>query len=309
MQVLDFTYAMTLHILDEACSFTPLRCLIKIFKKDNQAVKNQLKQITNLRTYIASAIIFIIGIFLLAAGEKTTFPEGYLWVKSITSNFGALLIASVSIAMLWELFSKRSFLDELLAKTGLAEDIRTVGITGISLNPVRGPDFSKIIRSSERLDIFVCYANTWRATFEEDLKFLATKKNCRIRLIVPDPDNQEIMKDLAKRFNANDATTMQSRIRQAINEYKALFASVPNQTLDFSIWIHDETPVSSFYRFDRCSVITLYKHAKGRGNAPTIVAERGGALYTYVESEIDSMVKGIDPHGQLARKVFPAEDQ
>lgn len=268
-------------------------------------MKNKLKQITNLKTYIASITVFIIGIALLIIGEQITFTEGYLWAKSVTSNLGALLIASVSIAMLWELFSKRSFLDELLAKTGLAEDIRTVGVTGVSISPLRGPDFSKIIRASERLDIFVCYANTWRATFEEDLKLLASKKNCRIRLIVPDPDNQEIMKDLAKRFNANNAATMEGRIKQAIVEYKALFASTNNPKLDFSVWIHDETPVSSFYRFDRCAVITLYKHAKGRGNAPTIVAERGGALYTYIENEIDSMVKGIDPYQQLARKIFP----
>ncbi|MGU3192121.1 hypothetical protein ACVYF0_16765 [Vibrio cholerae] len=268
-------------------------------------MKHQLKQITNLRTYIVSILIFMVGVLFLVAGEKITFSKECLWIKYVISNFGSLLIASVSIAMLWELFSKRSFLDELLAKTGLAEDLRTVGVIGVSLNPVRGPDFSKIIRSSERLDIFVCYANTWRATFEEDLKFLAAKKNCRIRLIVPDPDNKEIMKDLAKRFNANDAANMEGRIKQAITEYKTLFKSVPNSTLDFSVWIHDETPVSSFYRFDGCAVITLYKHAKGRGNAPTIVAERGGALYTYIENEIDSMVKGIEPHEQLARKIFP----
>lgn len=267
-------------------------------------MKQQI-EITNLRTYIASGLIFLIGLALLFASEKATFGAGYLWFKSLLSNFGALLIASTSIALLWELFSKRSFLEELLAKTGLAEDLRTVGVTGISLNPVRGPDFSKLIRLSERLDIFVCYANTWRATFEEDLKTLAAKKNCRIRLIVPDPDNAEIMKDLAKRFNAADAATMEARIKQAITEYKALFNSVANNTLDFSVWIHDETPVSSFYRFDRCAVITLYKHAKGRGNAPTIVAERGGALYTYIENEIDSMIKGIAPYPQLARKIHP----
>jgi len=113
------------------------------------------------------------------------------------------------------------------------------------------------------------------------------------------------MKDLAKRFNAADAATMKARIEQAITEYKALFNSVENNKLDFSVWIHDETPVSSFYRFDRCAVITLYKHAKGRGNAPTIIAERGGALYTYIENEIDSMIKGIAPYPQLARKIHP----
>lgn len=269
-------------------------------------MRSQLKQITNLRTYVASGFIFIFGILLLIFSENFNFSQGYFWVKNVSSNIGGLLIASVSIAMLWELFSKRSFLDELLAKTGLSEEIRTVGVTGVSLNPVKGPDFTKLIKGAERLDIFVCYANTWRANFEEDLKFLAGKKNCRIRLIVPDPENLEIMKDLAKRFNAKDDRTMSSRISQAIEEYKALFSSVNNSSLDFSVWIHDETPVSSFYRFDRCAVITLYKHAKGRGNSPTLVAERGGSLYSYIESEIDSMVKGADNYKKLARKIYPS---
>ncbi len=164
------------------------------------------KQITNLRTYMVSIGIFVIGIALLAFSEKLKFEDGSFWVKSLMSNVGALLIASVSIASLWELFSKRAFLDELLEKTGLVEDIRTVGVTGISLEAIRGPDFARLIRSSERLDIFVCYANTWRATFEQDLREMAKKRNCRIRLIVPDPDNEDIMRDLAKRFNEKDKT-------------------------------------------------------------------------------------------------------
>ncbi|WP_000682665.1 hypothetical protein [Vibrio metoecus] len=95
-------------------------------------MKHQLKQITNLRTYIVSILIFMVGVLFLVAGEKITFSKECLWIKYVISNFGSLLIASVSIAMLWELFSKRSFLDELLAKTGLAEDLRTVGVIGCS---------------------------------------------------------------------------------------------------------------------------------------------------------------------------------
>lgn len=275
------------------------------FNRRLTAMKKQQTEITNLRTYIASGFIFLIGAGLLIAAEKVTYGYGYLWIKSVISNLGGLLVASVAIAMLWELFSKRSFLDELLEKTGLAEDLRNVGITGISLNPVRGPEFPKLIKSSERLDIFVCYANTWRANFEKDLKILATKKNCRIRLIIPNPDNSVIMDDLAKRFNATDAATMRSRIMEAISEYKLLFASVNNDTLNFSIWIHNQTPLTSFYRFDRAAVITLYKHAGGRGETPTLIAERGGGLYSFIENEVDAMVKGVHPNGALATKIYP----
>lgn len=268
-------------------------------------MKTQFREITNLRTYVVSGGIFIFGTILLICAEQFNYPNGYLWLKSVVSNFGALLVASVSIAMLWELFSKRSFLDELLAKTGLAEDLRNVGLAGISLNPVRGPDFPKLIRSAERLDIFVCYANTWRANFENDLKQLATKKNCRIRLIVPNPDNKVVMEELAKRFSANSSEAMTGRVQQAITEYKALFASVNNNTLDFSVWIHDETPLTSFYRFDRFAVVTLYKHAGGRGDTPTLIAERGGSLYSFLENEVDAMITGIHPHQALATRIFP----
>lgn len=266
------------------------------------------KEITNLRTIIASAIVFGIGVILLLLSERITFEPGYSWIKSSISNFGGLLVATISIATLWELFSKRSFLDELLEKTAFAEDIRSTGLMGISMNPVRGPDFTKIIRNAERLDIFVCYANTWRATYEEDLRYLASKKKTRIRLIVPDPDNTEIMKELAHRFKVSDEKHMADRVLHAIEEYKALFLSPKNTTLDFSIWVHNETPITSFYRFDKCAILTLYKHAKGRGNVPSLIAERGGSLYGYIEAEVDSLIKGIQEQPPLAKKIYPYED-
>ena len=267
-------------------------------------MKNQYKQITNLKTYLVSIVIFAAGCIFLILSEFLTFSTGYLWIRSILANLGSLIIASVSIAFIWDLFSKREFLNELLANTGLAEEIRYAGLQGLGLVPLRGPDFSKIIRSAHRLDIFVCYANTWRATFEEDLKYLAQKQNCRIRLIVPNPENLDSMADLAKRFGAADAETMQSRIKQAIVEYKAIFNSINNTSLDFSVWTHTETPVTSFYRFDLCAVFTLYKHSKGRGNVPTFVAERGGTLYDYIENEVDAMIKGCSPNDALATMIF-----
>jgi len=268
-------------------------------------MKNYIKDITNLKTLLVSGVLLLLGVFFLFLSEKLTYPEGYLWVKSLISNFGGLLVATLSIAILWELFSKRSFLDEILERTGLADDVRTAGLRGISVNPVKGPNFTKLIREAERLDIFVCYANTWRATHEEDLKYLASKRKARIRLVVPDPEDMEIMRDLARRFGASTDQVMSQRIKDAIQDYKTLFTSAGNPDLDFSIWIHHENPVTSFYRFDRMAVVTLYKHARGRGNVPTFIAERYGTLYGYVEAEIDALVKGSHEKPPLAKKIFP----
>lgn len=130
-----------------------------------------------------------------------------------------------------------------------------------------------------------------------------------MRLIVPDPDNVSVMKDLAHRFKVADEVMMADRVRHAIEEYKSLFLSASNDTLDFSIWVHHETPVTSFYRFDKYAVITLYKHAKGRGNVPTLIAERGGSLYEYIEAEVDSLVKGKQEHPALAKQIYTSVNQ
>ena len=188
-------------------------------------MKNNFKVITNLRTMLVSGGLLLLGVVLLFLSEQLTFGQGYMWLKSLISNFGGLLVATLSIAILWELFSKRSFLEEILERTGLADDVRTAGLLGISVNPVRGPDFTKLIRDAERLDIFVCYANTWRATHEADLKYLASKRKARIRLILPDPEDMEIMRDLAKRFGAANEQIVSQRIRDAIEDYKNLGCS------------------------------------------------------------------------------------
>ncbi|KWE84935.1 hypothetical protein WL81_26295 [Burkholderia ubonensis] len=169
---------------------------------------------------------------------------------------------------------------------------------------MKGVDFSKLIRAANKLDIFVCYANTWRNSYEQDLRVLARKPNSRVRLIVPDPTNQRIIEELAHRFNAGNAQEIVDKIDTAQREFKGIFTAAESHA-DFSIWTHHETPVTSFYRFDNVAVVTLYKHARGRGDTPTIVAERPGGLYSYIENEVDAMVKGVGGHAPLATCVFP----
>jgi hypothetical protein len=265
-----------------------------------------LKERTNLRTVVVSLVIFLVGISLLFTSEVNDYVATNVWLKAVVANLGGLLVATISIATLWELFSKRAFLDELLSKAGLAEDIRTLGLVGLSVNPLRGPDFSKLIRGANKLDIFVCYANTWRANYEEDLRVLARKPGVRIRLIVPNPYNMEIMKELAHRFGSASEQVLAEKIKAAIEESKNIFVNANNQKSDFTVWVHEENPVTSFYRFDNIAVVTLYKHARGRGNVPTFTAERGGTLYNYVEAEVDGMIKGIETHSALAKKIYPS---
>jgi len=122
--------------------------------------------------------------------------------------------------------------------------------------------------------------------------------------MVPNPENIEVMKALAQRFGAKGHDAVADKINNAIEEFKNIF---DNSKADFSIWMHEENPVTSFYRFDNVAIVTLYKHARGRGNVPTFIAERGGDLYRYIEAEVDGMTKETS-HQALAKKIYPSSN-
>lgn len=269
-------------------------------------LREYLRERTNLRSGLASILVFFLGLALLIFSEANDFIASRVWLKAVIANFGGVLVASVAIAFLWEIFSKRALLDELLEKTKLAEEVRGGGLMGITLNPLRGPDFPTLIRQAQRLDIFVIYANTWRANFESELRVLAKKPGARVRLIVPDIEDAKLMSQLAARLGSPDGPTMKQKIEVAIAEFGGIFDITKNERLDYSVWLHRQTPVYSFYRFENTVVFTTYKHSLGRGDTPTFIASRGGSLYRFIEEDVDALVKGSEGQIPLARRLDPS---
>jgi len=48
--------------------------------------------------------------------------------QSVARSLAGFLIVSVAIAMLWQLRIKRAFLEEVMAKARLAEEVRAAGV-------------------------------------------------------------------------------------------------------------------------------------------------------------------------------------
>ncbi|MDH4225704.1 MAG: hypothetical protein OEW12_08675 [Deltaproteobacteria bacterium] len=269
------------------------------------AIKKIRPTLTNHLTLFFSIGFFIIGIGCLFFSE-TDWVKGFgLWVKSAISNFGGVIVATSVITIFWDLIAKRAFLNEILDTTKLVEEIRIFGLRGISNEPIKGPDFTKLIKNTTNLDVFFCYAKTWRSNNESALRDLS-KKAPRVRLIVPNPENKTLMDELGKRFGKGHSE-IQKYIQDAIDDFKIIFSNKSNTKVEFSVWVHDQSPVESFYIFDSYAIITFYKQNKGRSNAITLECEKGGGLYEFLVQEVNSMIKGIDENGPLAKKIFPDE--
>ena len=258
-----------------------MNSLNKFFTSSRVAI---LRRLTNHRVAWISIFIAVLGGIIMFFAEKID----TVWMKSGLSQVGGLLCATALLSFVWDVASRRAFLDELLALFGLGDAVKRSGVFHLGMDAYEGVNFDRLIIEANKLDIYVCYADSWRKGHERVLKQLAAKPNARVRLIVPDIGDHDLMLSLAKRFGRKDefgspdASEMKKRVYTAVKEYCDIFDVRKHATLNFSLWYHDDQPTISFYRFDNVAVCTMYKSTKGRNDVPTFVARRSGFLYNSI---------------------------
>jgi hypothetical protein len=262
-------------------------------------VIEQFRERTNLRFLVSAIGIAAIGVGLLLFSEASTYLAQNSWLKSALSNLGGLLVASVSIATIWELYAKRAFLDEMLSTTRLVSDIRSSGLSAFSMSPVDTVDFPQLLQKTKRLDMSVTYGDTWRARYYRDLKQLAERPGTMVRVVLPNPENPFVMQAIAQRLGTTTPESVAGKIRAAVSEYRLLF-EVAAKDRRFSIWFHDDVPMASYYRFDTAVVAAFHHHSRGRGDTPTLLGEAGGSLFNYVDNEFNHFFQRVGPFPAIA---------
>ena len=150
----------------------------------------------NFRTTLVAFSTIIMGILTV---YFSTFVSPGGWQKTVES-LGSLLIVTGAIAFLWELWIKRAFLDEILAKTGISKELSFAGIIKITDVFHQDIDWRSYFNSVNKLDIFFAYGRTWRNSHTEELRRLASKRGARIRVVLPDPESEETVTELSRRF-------------------------------------------------------------------------------------------------------------
>jgi hypothetical protein len=256
---------------------------------------------TNLRTILGGLIVAAIGALLLVLSIAwppiTTHPA----LQAVLREFGALFVASVAVAVLWELSSRRALLAEMLAETKLVEEVETTGLSGVSAEWHGKIDWGGLFDSSDRFELLFAYGRTWRNTYRDALEKFASRKNVRATIVLPDPDDPRVVEELARRFSQTPEQLAQN-VREAQQDFITVFNRAGDARRKLSIWFIPLAPVWSYYRFNGGAVFTLYKHKPGREEVPTFTVKKGGTLYTFFKKEYDALVAGKHPIG---RKVFP----
>ncbi|HKR66502.1 MAG TPA: hypothetical protein VJZ00_22435 [Thermoanaerobaculia bacterium] len=250
---------------------------------------------TNLRVVVLSGVVLLLGIILIIIAGRI---QGYPTSHAVTRDFGSALVVTGSVALLWELFSRRTLLAELLHGTRLAEAIQKSGIVGVSQHWYNDIEWLRLFRSVHHLDIFFSYSDKWRNAFTEEMRAFAARGKGRMRVVLPDPDAPEVVAALAKRFERQD-DQVRLHIVEARQEFERLFSENAHPDFEWGIWYLPKEPMWSCYRFDDTIILSLYRHRR-RGEVPTLILDRRGTFFEFVYAEFDAMVLGKPP---LAREV------
>jgi len=234
--------------------------------------------------------VFLISLGLLFA-YKPVDDWGYHKIGSLLRESGAVLLASVALVVLWDLVGKKAFTDEILAKANMSRDLAEAGIEVVSDTfQNERVAWAELFRCACKLDIFISYGHTWRNTQLERIDKMLSDPDSRVRVVLPDPDDPEIVSALSTRY-----ATQPEDMKQEIFRARAFFQyrkSKAKGTVE--IYFARIVPLFSFYRFNNKVVFALYNHRQGRMAVPTFIVNEDGFLFKYFTDEFEGIIGNKD---------------
>ncbi len=258
-------------------------------------MKNLWSQISWLRTAVAGAIGLIVGSALIFVAIRLPGT----WYGTLLLNLGSTVIASVALVLIFDYWQKDALFREFFRFAKSAEQLQAARISGFSSTFQDQIPWEELFAKSTHLDILFAYGSSWRGTHGHRIDAMLAKGHATLGVILPDPDNDGVVSDLAARFKV-DAAAMRVKIKDALDFFRAKRAAFPDKV---SMFVTTKTLTHTFYRFNNEAVLSMYRYRENRGGVPTFVADRGGELYEFVRAEW----YGLTEEGVASGAVRPVE--
>jgi hypothetical protein len=249
--------------------------------------KSEAQESTTLMAILVGAGFVVLGIACLWISAYTE-ENHYLKTASVLREMGAFALIGSALGLWWEIVGKRKYTDELFAKIGMARHLVSAGVGTITMSFNDDQiDWTNLFGQSSTLDIWVAYANTWRNKNIDKIRALLARNDSKIRIILPDPDDENLMAQLAARFS-KDADGLRDNILETVNEFRALAVEPAKLEIHFA----PKSPLFTFYVFNNFAVLAFYNHRDGKLSVPTFVCNHEGTLYQYLSNEFAGLRVG-----------------
>ncbi len=149
-------------------------------------------------TIIAALGALVFGGLLLVIGAHVEVS----WISILLLNVGSFIIASVVMTLIFEFWQLRGLIKDLFRHAQVAEQLQRSQLSGFSVSFHDNVPWNDLFSESNRLNLFVAYATTWRNAHLAKLQHLVATEGAQLEVVLPDPDLPEILTELGKRFSA-----------------------------------------------------------------------------------------------------------
>lgn len=165
----------------------------------------------------------------------------------------------------------------------LAADVRAAGLRRIGANYLNELEWRQLFTDVTELDVFVAYGQTWRNLHARELDELAQRSSSRIRVFLPDTDDDSTITVLADRFAIAPAELI-TRIESTRDAYVEMRRPAGAR---IEVYYRRGDRMFSFYRLDHTAVVGFYSHSRTRlSSVPVLVCEAPGGLHQFIIDEL-----------------------
>jgi hypothetical protein len=248
---------------------------------------NPYRRVTNLKYWLIAIVSAGVGGLFLYVSELAWF-ERHESFGTLANQVGGLLIASVALAVLWELVGRRSFFQEMLEVLRFKNDMESAGLDSIGTDYSKVIDWERRLDGAKKVDIFAAWATTWRNTNQARLARIASRSDSKIRVCLPDPNDVECVKIFATRFNMTE-DRVRNKLTEAIDGYKDLDGGAGSGRVE--IYVSAVFRAFTAYRVDDVFIVTLYHHKDNRSaTVPALSCREGGTLYDFFSADLEGVL-------------------
>lgn len=212
-------------------------------------------------------------------------------MAAFLGQVGGLLLATGLLAVAWDVFGRRAFAREVLAKARLSAEVVDSGVTTITDQYLHEVAWEDLFDGARHVDIVVAYAATWRNTHWSKLQAVASTQGAAIRVFLPDPDDSDTVANLSRRFGKAE-DIVRGLILDAASDFGSL-ACTPGASVEVHYRAGDA--LFSCYRFNQRAVFTLYSHSGERQTSVPTFVVAGGDLFKFIRNEIDAIASQSRP--------------
>ena len=281
---------------------------------------NDIKKGENLDLYITVIIAFTIGVLSLFGYANQTLATaitlaalGILTASSLRDkhshekSFSSLENVQSELKQLSDMVNERlqttisnrstelkllqklsATSEDILTKITISSSIDDAGLLGVIMQP-RNIIWDELFEKVNEVDVFFTYARTWRNTNNNLLDQLVRRKGCRLRVVLPNPENDVILQELSNRFTKSPEE-FRNLINEATKDYLKLREVAEKYGAKVELWHASVTPMFTIYRFDKTVILALGSYKDTKGDVPHFICQPEGALYKYAIGEFETLI-------------------